>query len=94
MKITPPQFTSAPLDQYLFLYLFQIDDDTLINPFQLVKFLSGQSDITMSELICKVTTGVGPIRDKRSKYFVSWKEYGESYYPEYCQVTVVDIVKP
>jgi len=57
----------------------------MVNPFQLVKFLSGQSSITMSEIICKVTEDVGPIRDKRSKYYVSVDEYGEDKYPTYCQ---------
>lgn len=63
----------------------QVDDDTLINPFHMVKFFAGQSEKTMSELICKVTQDVGPIRDPKSKYFVSAKEYSSSSYPNYCQ---------
>lgn len=62
-----------------------MDDDTLINPFNIVTFLKGQTEITMSEIICRVTRGVGPIRNSHSKYFVSEKEYPYESYPPYCQ---------
>ncbi|XP_067939168.1 beta-1,3-galactosyltransferase 4-like [Watersipora subatra] len=65
--------------------VMKIDDDTMINPYTLIYFLHGQSDITMGELICKVTQGVGPIRNPKSKYYVSKEEYADDYYPPYCQ---------
>lgn len=66
-------------------HFLQIDDDTMINPYTLVRFLRGQSEITMAEVICKVTQGVGPIRNPKSKYYVSTDEYKDEYYPPYCQ---------
>ena len=57
----------------------------MVNPYNLVTFLKGQSEITMSEIICKVTQGVGPIRNPKSKYHVSVGEYKDDYYPPYCQ---------
>lgn len=65
--------------------VMKIDDDTMVNPYNLVTFLKGQSEITMSEIICKVTQGVGPIRNPKSKYHVSVGEYKDDYYPPYCQ---------
>lgn len=68
-----------------FVCTFQVDDDTLVNPYQLVNFLLGQSEETMGELLCKVTKNVGPIRNRRSKYYVSVREYSSESYPVYCQ---------
>jgi len=42
----------------------------------------------MSEIICKATQGVGPIRNPKSKYHVSKAEYAADYYPPYCQGTL------
>ena len=67
------------------LHIFQVDDDTLVNPFAMVKFLGGQKEETMKELICKVTSYSKPFRNPRSKYFVSKTEYRRDVYPPYCQ---------
>ena len=71
--------------KWLLASVYQIDDDTLLNPHNLVTFLKGQTDTTMNEIICRVTKSVGPIRNPRSKYYVSLKEYPHEYYPSYCQ---------
>ncbi|XP_036360214.1 beta-1,3-galactosyltransferase 5 [Octopus sinensis] len=68
-------------------YILKTDDDILVNIFLLAKQLTdlhqhnfGQEDFIM----CNVWTGMRVIRDRRSKWFVSRKEFPKDTYPSYC----------
>lgn len=65
--------------------LSQIDDDTMVNPFTLVDYLKVHDNETKSSFVCKITKNVGPIRNRTSKFFVSYSDYPDDGYPEYCQ---------
>ncbi|XP_067943217.1 UDP-GalNAc:beta-1,3-N-acetylgalactosaminyltransferase 1-like [Watersipora subatra] len=63
----------------------KVDDDTLVNPFAMTKFLSGQTKTNMKKIICRMTSYSKPYRNPASKYYVSKTEYSNDTYPSYCQ---------
>lgn len=67
------------------LRVIKVDDDTLVNPYNLVAFLRTSKPETLEKFICKTTQTSKPIRRPRSKYFVSVKEFDGDFYPVYCQ---------
>ena len=70
-------------------FVLKIDDDVVVNPFQLVEFLNSYlttNDVIThdNKLICKSWTNAVAVRDKSSKFYVTQEEYDKKTYPTYC----------
>ncbi|KAF6028780.1 B3GALT1 [Bugula neritina] len=63
----------------------KVDDDTVLNPRQIVRFLKQQNKRVSSSFVCKTTLDSKTNRDPANKYYVSKKQYHLPRYPEYCQ---------
>ncbi len=74
-------------------FILKCDDDMFIDLMQwldwrdsdLKKFKSNNSSTNLlPEYYCMPFKNTKPQRDNTSKYYVSWEEWPEEYYPEYC----------
>ena len=68
-------------------YILKADDDMIVNTFSLIRHLKALSDHSISKentLFCLVWIGMGVIRDKNSKWYISQDEYQKDVYDPYC----------
>lgn len=68
-------------------FVLKVDDDTLVDPYHLVKFLYQKSpDGNLNNfLYCSTFRNQGPVRRTDDKWFVPNHEYPYSKYPPYCE---------
>lgn len=80
-------------------YVLKTDDDVLINPFHLVKFLrdAQRSRKYTDFLYCSLYIHHHPRRFKGDKWYTSENDYPQRTYPPYCEgfayIMSVDVVK-
>lgn len=72
-------------------FVIKCDDDMFIDIMQWLDWRdadlkkSQENNLTnLPELYCMPFIHTKPQRDNTSKYFVSWEEWPEEYYPDYC----------
>ena len=67
--------------------LLLAEDDVFVNVFKLARFyVDLRERHRLSELLyCSVRTREQPVRDRRSRFYVSRAQYKQSTYPDYCQ---------
>ncbi|GAB6028313.1 hypothetical protein CHUAL_002486 [Chamberlinius hualienensis] len=68
-------------------YVFKTDDDIFVDIFQMVNYLKsryGLASPPRNLMMCFIYRKAYVKRSRRSKWYVSVKEYKEHYYPTYC----------
>lgn len=71
-------------------YIFKADDDIFVDLFQLIYYLKGSFGGSPHNLIaCYLNKGAWAKRSYRNKWRVSYKEYSNNYYPQYCSGWVI-----
>ena len=65
-------------------YVLRINDDVVVNTFQLISHFRGLS-YKKNQIFGFRIYGVGPVRWKDSKFYVSEKDYNKSYYDDYIE---------
>ena len=70
-------------------FVLKIDDDVVVNSFQLVPFLNNylatnRARTLENKLICKSWANAVVVRDNSSKFYATQKEYDKKTYPTYC----------
>ena len=71
-------------------YILKADDDVIVNSFNLMKMLKDSNPYLSSEAVpektffCRFYRIPTPMRSKSSKYYVSYEEYSELFYNQYC----------
>ena len=68
-------------------YILKTDDDMIVNTFSLLRHIKSLSDhgiATTNTIFCLVWIGMGVIRDKNSKWYISKEEYQKDIYDTYC----------
>ncbi|GAB0098346.1 Hexosyltransferase [Sergentomyia squamirostris] len=64
-------------------FIFKVDDDVFVNtPF--VRKFTHQFSHFNNFIMCPRLWTSPPIRDEKSKWYVSEKEFSDEFYPEYC----------
>ena len=78
----------------------KVDDDTYVNIPQLIKYVKVEemnNSKNSSHIYCSVYSNQGPRRQRDDKWYVSMKEYPDTYYPPYCEgfayITTVDVAQ-
>ncbi|XP_061197868.1 beta-1,3-galactosyltransferase 1-like [Saccostrea echinata] len=66
-------------------YVLKTDDDMFIHIRNLISILKNKNPT--NAVIGKRINGAMPLRDEKSKWFTSVKEYSKRYYPPYCSGT-------
>ena len=68
-------------------FIVKVDDDTLVNIFQLTSFLqiNYPEKVLRKHVYCSVYMNQGPRRDKTDKWYVSREDYPHDHYPPYCE---------
>ncbi|CAG5127760.1 unnamed protein product [Candidula unifasciata] len=66
------------------VYIAKADDDVIVNPFSLAKYLTGTHCNRSGLLTCIVPKLRAPMRSKRMKWFLSKTEYPFTLYPVWC----------
>ncbi|KAL1470275.1 hypothetical protein MTO96_040532 [Rhipicephalus appendiculatus] len=61
----------------------KLDDDVVVNLFALSAYLHS-GVMALTGIHCQVWTGAAPFRTRKSKWYVSRKDYGSKVYPPYC----------
>lgn len=64
-------------------FIVKIDDDMLVNVYRFRDWIRTHLNATPG-LWCRIYNNTKPIRDARSKWYVSPQEYAPSIYPDYC----------
>ena len=68
-------------------YVLKADDDMVVNTFTLVRHLYNMNRrqiATQRTIMCLVWVGMGVIRDKSSKWYISPAEFAKNTYDTYC----------
>lgn len=68
-------------------YILKVDDDMLVNMFLLMRHLntiSNHSLVHQNTIMCNFYYKVKVIRKKKSKWYVSFSEYRDSFFQPYC----------
>ena len=70
-------------------FVLKIDDDVVVNSFQLVPFLNNylatnRAKMPENKLICKSWPRAVVTRQKSSKFYIADDEYRQDYFPQYC----------
>ena len=65
-------------------YILRINDDVIVNTFNMIKYFNSLK-YEKNQIFGYGITGVSPIRDPGSKFYVSEKEYPKSYYDPYIE---------
>ncbi|XP_071441922.1 beta-1,3-galactosyltransferase 1 [Hetaerina americana] len=77
-------------------YVIKMDDDIILDIFQLLKTLPNVLDNRNNFLLGYMLKGMKPIRNPTNKWFVSEKEYPKAYYPPFLSgwmyVTTPEVV--
>lgn len=66
-------------------YIVTVDDDVVVNIKTLVEYLFNYQNKSYSNQLLCWTMQTYPIRDLKSKYFISTNDYSQKIYPPYCQ---------
>ncbi|KAH9424884.1 beta-1,3-galactosyltransferase 5-like [Dermatophagoides pteronyssinus] len=81
------------------IWILKMDDDIFIDEILLKKFLKHLSQLNESEnqIYCYRMDNTSPLRDQKSKWYVSNTEYSYNLYPSYCSgwayLTTIDTIK-
>lgn len=68
-------------------YFVKTDDDVFLNLFNLQRVLQINSDTLKSNVIGACAVNRNPVRQKQSKYYISYSEYPFFMYPKFCSGT-------
>ena len=67
-----------------FSFLLKVDDDVFVDGVAVISYLSEPSTPKKELYIGNLITWAMPVRKKDEKWSVSYDEYGETFYPDYC----------
>jgi beta-1,3-galactosyltransferase 1 len=68
-------------------FILKTDDDIITNPFILLRHLKSLNNhglIAPKSLMCLVWNRMKPMRDKKSKWYLSRHDFENDYYAQYC----------
>ncbi|XP_046558319.1 beta-1,3-galactosyltransferase 5-like [Haliotis rubra] len=65
-------------------FVAKLDDDTFLNPFRLVDYLSSLRKPLPNMMFCKVMKNEMPVREPTSKWHTPWYQYPFKRFPPFC----------
>ena len=66
-------------------FLFKFDDDIFVQPKKLVSYIESiENKFEKPNILCDTVLSAEARRNKKSKWYVSRKEYRRKFYPTYC----------
>ena len=60
------------------------DDDQAVDIYHLPTFLKSYTDFKEKFYLCYILEKTKPMRAVKDKWFVSFQDYPDEYYPNYC----------
>ena len=65
-------------------FLMKTDDDVFVDTVKIISYLNELTTPNKEFYVGNLNSGMEPIRDNTSRWYVTEDEYFEQYYPDYC----------